>query len=150
MDYSKLAHVVSFRSKKIISQMNKVTGSNLRERLKRLGVDQAEAAAGLGLALPTLKATLNGGHCIDTTKYVALKVLYGINPLELMFGEDYIWVMAMYPEKDSRGKVIPSDARYVLSEFEEVLIKALRLSPEDRANVFSKMASMMFKYNEYK
>ena len=75
---------------------------------------QIDVAVDLGLTEGSWKTTLGGGHCIDTTKYLALLALYGINPLEILLGKDYIKILGLFPEKDRKGRIIAPQMDYVL------------------------------------
>ena len=89
---------------------------------------QVDVAVDLGLTVGSWKTTLGGGHSIDTTKYLALLALYGINPLEILLGKDYIKILGLFPEKDRKGRVIAPQEEYVLALLDDALIETKKMT----------------------
>ena len=140
MDFLKLKDA-DFRDKEIIESLNKFIGNNLRAIIADKGMKQIEVAADIGLQESSFKTILGGGHAIDTTKYIAFMVLYGINPLEIMLGKDYIKILAMFPERDRKGREIISQEDYVLGLLDEALIETKKMDPDTQERILSKMAT---------
>ena len=141
MDFLKLKEVENFRDKELIRDLNTFVGNNLRNIIVEKGMKQVDVAVDLGLAEGSWKTTLGGGHAIDTTKYIALLVLYGINPLEVMLGKDYIKILGLFPEIDRKGRVIAPQMDYVMAMFDDALIETKKMKPEEQEKVFTKMAT---------
>lgn len=141
MDFLKLKEVEDFRDKELIRDVNRFTGDNLRNIIAEKGMKQVDVAADLGLKDGSLKTTLSGGHAMDTMKYIALMVLYGINPLEIMLGKDYVKILGMFPERDRKGRLITPEEDYILALLDDALIETKKMKPEVQESILTKMAT---------